>query len=159
MPVPLRPSVADLPAYKAGRPAPERADAGSERVTYKLSSNENPFPPLPGVLEAVAAASASMNRYPDIANAVMTEALAARGVDAVDVEGGPERGEAGGVDAAVRGEVVGALAVQRDPDVDELLAVRARDAAQDDVLVGVSAHAAASHQAPAFSSRRVRCST
>jgi histidinol-phosphate aminotransferase len=78
MPVPLRPFVADLPAYRAGRPAPERPDL----VTYKLSSNENPFPPLPGVLEAVAQASASMNRYPDIANARMARALGARlGVD------------------------------------------------------------------------------
>jgi histidinol-phosphate aminotransferase len=78
VPVPLRPAVLGLPAYVAGRPAPARPDL----VTYKLSSNENPFPPLPGVLEAVARASASMHRYPDIANTLMTEALAARlGVD------------------------------------------------------------------------------
>ena len=74
MPVPLRPALAQLPSYVAGRPAPARPDL----VTYKLSSNENPFPPLPGVLEAVAQASASMNRYPDIANTLITEALAAR---------------------------------------------------------------------------------
>lgn len=79
MPVPLRPAVSGLPAYVAGRPAPSRADL----ATYKLSSNENPFPPLPGVLEAVAQASASMNRYPDIANTRMAEALGDRlGVDA-----------------------------------------------------------------------------
>ena len=78
MPVPLRPAVSGLPAYVAGRPAPARADL----VTYKLSSNENPFPPLPGVLDAVARASASMNRYPDIANTLVAEALGARlGVD------------------------------------------------------------------------------
>ncbi|SEP60414.1 histidinol-phosphate transaminase [Microlunatus flavus] len=74
MPVPLRPAVSGLPAYVAGRPAPERDDL----VTYKLSSNENPFPPLPGVLDAVAEASRSMNRYPDIANALVAEAVAAR---------------------------------------------------------------------------------
>jgi histidinol-phosphate aminotransferase len=79
VPVPLRPAVSALPAYVAGRPAPTRPDL----VTYKLSSNENPFPPLPGVLEAVALASAAMNRYPDIANTLMSEALGARlGVDA-----------------------------------------------------------------------------
>jgi histidinol-phosphate aminotransferase len=79
VPVPLRPAVTGLPAYVAGRPAPARPDL----VTYKLSSNENPFPPLPGVLEAVARASGSMNRYPDIAGTLMAEALAARlGVDA-----------------------------------------------------------------------------
>jgi len=78
VPVPLRPALADLPPYVAGRPAPHHPDL----VTYKLSSNENPFPPLPGVLEAVAQASASMNRYPDIANTLMAEALGARlGVD------------------------------------------------------------------------------
>jgi histidinol-phosphate aminotransferase len=78
MPVPLRPAVTGLPAYVAGRPAPSRPDL----VTYKMSSNENPFPPLPGVLEAVALASASMNRYPDIANTLMADALGARlGVD------------------------------------------------------------------------------
>jgi histidinol-phosphate aminotransferase len=43
-----------------------------------LSSNENPFPPLPGVIEATAAAVARMNRYPDIANSEMTHALSGR---------------------------------------------------------------------------------
>ncbi|MGI3781812.1 MAG: aminotransferase class I/II-fold pyridoxal phosphate-dependent enzyme, partial [Janthinobacterium lividum] len=79
MPVPLRPAVSSLPAYVAGRPAVARPDL----VTYKMSSNENPFAPLPGVLEAVAVAAASMNRYPDIANTTMGQALGAHlGVDA-----------------------------------------------------------------------------
>ena len=74
MPVPLRGPVAGLPAYKAGKPA-----SGSPgTVAYKLSSNENPFPPLPGVLERVASACASMNRYPDMANAQVSAAVAAR---------------------------------------------------------------------------------
>jgi histidinol-phosphate aminotransferase len=47
-------------------------------VSYKLSSNENPFPPLPGVLEATARAVAQMNRYPDMGNVAMTAALADR---------------------------------------------------------------------------------
>jgi histidinol-phosphate aminotransferase len=46
--------------------------------SFKLSSNENPFPPLPGVVEATAAAVAGMNRYPDIANSEMTHALSSR---------------------------------------------------------------------------------
>ena len=51
-------------------------------VSYKLSSNENPFPPLPGVLEATSQAVAQMNRYPDMANTAMTAALSERlGVD------------------------------------------------------------------------------
>jgi histidinol-phosphate aminotransferase len=36
-------------------------------VTYKLSSNENPYPPLPGVLEQAVRAAGSFNRYPDMA--------------------------------------------------------------------------------------------
>jgi histidinol-phosphate aminotransferase len=57
-----------MPAYVAGKPAP--ADA------FKLSSNENPYPPLPGVLEAAVTAAASMNRYPDMGNTALYAALA-----------------------------------------------------------------------------------
>ena len=60
----LRSAIAGLPTYTAGKPAPHTGHAPS----FKLSSNENPFPPLPGVIEATAAAVARMNRYPDIAN-------------------------------------------------------------------------------------------
>ena len=74
MAVPLRPAVAGLPAYRPGKPAP----AGVDRVTYKLSSNENPYPPLPGVLAATERAVAAMNRYPDMANSIMTGRVAAR---------------------------------------------------------------------------------
>ncbi|MER7414225.1 MULTISPECIES: histidinol-phosphate transaminase [Streptomyces] len=56
----LRAALADIPTYKPGRPA-----AGGA-TSYKLSSNENPYPPLPGVLEAATAAAAAMNRYPDL---------------------------------------------------------------------------------------------
>ena len=70
----LRSAIAALPAYTAGKAAPvmDRMDS------FKLSSNENPFPPLPGVIEATAAAVAQMNRYPDIANIEMTRALSSR---------------------------------------------------------------------------------
>ena len=74
MPVRIRPAVASLPAYKPGRPAP----ASSGRDGYKLSSNENPYPPLPGVLAATEQAVAQMNRYPDLANSAMAAALSAR---------------------------------------------------------------------------------
>jgi histidinol-phosphate aminotransferase len=74
MPVPLRPAVAGLPVYRPGKPAPGRVDG----VSYKLSSNENPYPPLPGVLAATELAVAGMNRYPDLSNSVMAGAMAAR---------------------------------------------------------------------------------
>jgi len=68
MVVTLRPEIAALQPYRQGRPA--AADA------FKLSSNENPFPPLPAVLEAVAAAS--VNRYPDGAATALRARLAER---------------------------------------------------------------------------------
>ncbi|MFI6833243.1 histidinol-phosphate transaminase [Kribbella sp. NPDC050241] len=64
----------DVAAYKPGRP-PARSDG---RPTYKLSSNENPYPPLPGVLAAATEAAAQMNRYPDMGAVDLLEALSAR---------------------------------------------------------------------------------
>ncbi len=43
--------------------------------TYKVSSNENPYPPLGGVLAATQAALGGMNRYPDAGNGILHEAL------------------------------------------------------------------------------------
>jgi histidinol-phosphate aminotransferase len=64
----------DVAAYKPGRP-PARTDG---RPTYKLSSNENPYPPLPGVLAAATEAAAEMNRYPDMGAVDLLEALSDR---------------------------------------------------------------------------------
>lgn len=76
-PVRLRSEIAALPAYRQGKPAA----AGG----YKLSSNENPFPPLPGVLDAIKSAL-DINRYPDATAAELREALAARyGIGPLDV--------------------------------------------------------------------------
>ncbi|MEU6317178.1 histidinol-phosphate transaminase [Streptomyces sp. NPDC047009] len=58
----LRAELEGIPTYKPGKPA-----AADGPVAYKLSSNENPYPPLPGVMEAVTAAAHSFNRYPDMA--------------------------------------------------------------------------------------------
>jgi histidinol-phosphate aminotransferase len=70
----LREALAGVPAYKPGKPADPR-----EGVTaYKISSNENPYPPLPSVLQVVADAAAEMNRYPDMAVTALTDALAKR---------------------------------------------------------------------------------
>lgn len=70
--VQIRRSVAALPPYRAGKPAP----LGPDGRSFKLSSNENPYEPLPGVLEAVRASCAQMNRYPDASNAAITQRLA-----------------------------------------------------------------------------------
>ena len=68
MAVHLRPEIAALQPYRQGRPAP--ADS------FKLSSNENPFPTLPAVTEAIAAAT--IQRYPDASAAALRERLAER---------------------------------------------------------------------------------
>jgi histidinol-phosphate aminotransferase len=74
----LRPEIAELPPYRQGRPAP--ADG------FKLSSNENPHDPLPGVVEAVAGAATTINRYPDATALTLRERLAERfGVTADEV--------------------------------------------------------------------------
>ena len=65
----LRPEIVALPAYRQGKPA--AADA------FKLSSNENPFDPLPGVIEAVTAET-TFNRYPDATALSLRVELAAR---------------------------------------------------------------------------------
>jgi histidinol-phosphate aminotransferase len=75
-----RPALDSIPAYKAGKPP--IAGSAAPSVTYKLSSNENPYPPLPGVLEAAAVAAATLNRYPDMAASALHAAIADRcGVD------------------------------------------------------------------------------
>ena len=74
----IRPEAAGLPVYQPGR-RPAEIDG---RPAYKLSSNENPYPPLPGVLAAATAACEELNRYPDLAVPRLTEVLAGRlGVD------------------------------------------------------------------------------
>jgi histidinol-phosphate aminotransferase len=66
----LRAALDGVPAYRAGRPAPEGA--------FKISSNENPYPPLPSVLAAIESAAGQVNRYPDFASTALVAALAGR---------------------------------------------------------------------------------
>jgi histidinol-phosphate aminotransferase len=71
----LRAVLAGIPRYVPGRPAAGRSDG---QAAYKISSNENPYPPLPSVLDAVAHAAGSMNRYPDMASLRLVTAVAER---------------------------------------------------------------------------------
>lgn len=57
----------DIPVYRPGKPA--------ESDDLKLSSNENPYPPLPGVMERTAEALARVNRYPDAGSTDLFAAL------------------------------------------------------------------------------------
>ena len=70
----VRSAVRDIPAYVPGRPPAPRDGL----PTYKLSSNENPHPPLPEVLAAAVDAAARMNRYPDMGCSALYAALAER---------------------------------------------------------------------------------
>jgi histidinol-phosphate aminotransferase len=68
-----RADLESLPAYVPGRAAPG---------AIKLASNEVPYGPLPGVLEAITEAAAGVNRYPDMGAVALRQALAERtGVD------------------------------------------------------------------------------
>lgn len=68
-PVRVRPEIAALPAYRQGKQA--GADA------FKLSSNENPFDPLPSVV-AAAQRAADFHRYPDASASRLRARLAER---------------------------------------------------------------------------------
>ncbi len=70
----LRSALDDIPAYKAGQPPKVREGV----VSHKLSSNENPYPPIPEVLRAAELALESLNRYPDFASTALVEAIATR---------------------------------------------------------------------------------
>lgn len=81
-PVRVRERIAGRRAYQQGA----QASAGA----FKLSSNENPFDPLPGVVEAVQNAVV-FNRYPDATAPRLSARIAERfgvGADAVHVTAG-----------------------------------------------------------------------
>jgi histidinol-phosphate aminotransferase len=62
-----------FPAYKPGR-----TPASAAGKAHKLSSNESPYGPLPSVVEVIAEAARSVNRYPDNTAAALIEAIAER---------------------------------------------------------------------------------
>ena len=77
-----RAAVSQIPTYVPGKPPAPRPDL----TTYKVSSNENPYPPLPGVVEAAMSAVQTMNRYPDMSSEALYDALGAKlGVPTGDI--------------------------------------------------------------------------
>src|SRR4051794_10654955 len=76
--VSARPAVQQLPAYKPGRNPADLAREIGVATAVKLASNEVAFPPLPAVVQALAAAAGETNRYPDNGAVVLTHALAER---------------------------------------------------------------------------------
>lgn len=76
MTIAQRTSLQAIPAYKQG------ATPGEHEQAFKLSSNENPFPPLAPVTTALAAELGSINEYPNAAAPELVGMLAERfGVD------------------------------------------------------------------------------
>ena len=63
-----------IPAYRQGA-APQSVN-GLE--PFKLSSNENPYPPLPSVVKAVAEAAAGIHLYPSMSADALAAAVAER---------------------------------------------------------------------------------
>ena len=79
---PIRPALDGLVPYEPGKPVEDvQRELGLERVV-KLASNEGPFGPFPAAEEAIARATAELNRYPDGGAWRLRTALAERhGVD------------------------------------------------------------------------------
>lgn len=72
----FRPGILKTRPYQPGKPIGEvQRELGLTRVV-KLASNENPEPPTPAVLEAIADAARGLNRYPDGGAYALTRALA-----------------------------------------------------------------------------------
>ncbi len=67
-----RTSLHAIPAYKQG------AAPGAGERAFKLSSNENPYPPLGSVAAGLAAELGTINQYPNAAAPELVGALAAR---------------------------------------------------------------------------------
>ncbi|TQM64764.1 histidinol-phosphate transaminase [Humibacillus xanthopallidus] len=68
----LREVLGQMPDYKPGKAA--AAPAGV--TAFKVSSNENPYGPLPSVLAAIGDGATTINRYPDMAVTALTQRLA-----------------------------------------------------------------------------------
>ena len=69
----FRPILDQFAPYKPGKPP-----SASGGRTFKLSSNESPFGPLPSVIKVIAEAAGDINRYPDNGAAELTQAIAER---------------------------------------------------------------------------------
>jgi histidinol-phosphate aminotransferase len=74
----FRPVLDEMPNYAPGRSAETVAAEHALVEAIKLASNEVSLPPLPAVQQAIAAAAATANRYPDDGCVALREAIAAR---------------------------------------------------------------------------------
>jgi histidinol-phosphate aminotransferase len=78
MPVTFAEKLARIPHYEPGTSLDDAQARAETADAVKLASNESPFPPHPAVIEAIAAAAAGTNRYPDPSARVLRGRLAER---------------------------------------------------------------------------------
>ena len=71
----VRPEIDSLKPYQGGPSIEEISRRFGVTDIVKLGSNENPLPPFPEVQEALVAAAAGINRYPDQGVVELTERL------------------------------------------------------------------------------------
>src|SRR5918999_3219341 len=67
-----------LPHYEPGSSLDDARARAETADAVKLASNESPFPPHPGVIEAIGAAASRLNRYPDPEGRVLRRRIAER---------------------------------------------------------------------------------
>jgi histidinol-phosphate aminotransferase len=67
-----------IPHYEAGTASVDGAEREGARDIAQLASNESPYPPVEGVVEAVREAAMTVNRYPDPSARALRGALADR---------------------------------------------------------------------------------
>ena len=70
--------ILDIAPYQPGKPIEEVERELEIAGVIKLASNENPFPPPPGVLQAIRQVLGGLNRYPDGSGYYLRHALAKR---------------------------------------------------------------------------------
>ena len=72
----VRPAVAAMASYRPGKSAAQAENEHGITDAIKLASNENPYPPVPAVVAAIAAAAGDVNRYGDHRAADLRAAIA-----------------------------------------------------------------------------------
>lgn len=82
----VRPAIQGLAPYRPGKAAAQAEEEHGITEAIKLASNENPYAPVPAVVEAVRHAADGVNRYGDHRATALRAALAERiGVDVEQV--------------------------------------------------------------------------
>ena len=82
----FRKSLEPVQAYQPGLREEQVRDIAQVDTIYKLSSNENPLPPFPSALKAMAESLSTLNEYPDGSAFALTQMLSAHyGVPAEQV--------------------------------------------------------------------------